>query len=92
MLNLSQIYPQKTLPNPVDIAFIEITNEDNPKLIPLSWRKAAWWLFIPEWNKYSIPVPKDNYFEQLKVLSVANMLGEAIWRVHEESSISSMFR
>jgi len=48
MLNLSQIYPQKTLPNPVDIAFIEITNEDNPKLIPLSCRNAAWWLFIPE--------------------------------------------
>ncbi|KGG19094.1 Ribose-phosphate pyrophosphokinase [Prochlorococcus marinus str. SS51] len=40
----------------------------------------------------SIPVPTSQYFEQLKVLSVANMLGEAIWRVHEESSISSMFR
>ena len=25
---------------------------------------------------------------QLKVLSVANMLGEAIWRIHEESSVS----
>ena len=32
-----------------------------------------------------------QYFKQLKVLSVANMLGEAIWRIHEESSISSMF-
>ena len=31
-------------------------------------------------------------FKQLKVLSVANMLGEAIWRIHEESSVSSMFR
>ncbi len=40
----------------------------------------------------SIPVPKNQYFDQLKVLSVANMLGEAIWRIHEESSISSMFR
>ena len=40
----------------------------------------------------SIPVI-DNYdFPQLKVLSVANMLGEAIWRIHEESSVSSMFR
>jgi ribose-phosphate pyrophosphokinase len=26
------------------------------------------------------------------VLSVANMLGEAIWRIHQESSVSSMFR
>jgi len=26
------------------------------------------------------------------VLSVANMLGEAIWRIHDESSVSSMFR
>ncbi len=40
----------------------------------------------------SIPVPNERYFEQLKVLSVANMLGEAIWRIHEESSVSSMFR
>ncbi len=40
----------------------------------------------------SIPVAKSDYFKQLKVLSVANMLGEAIWRIHEESSISSMFR
>ncbi|WP_269622774.1 ribose-phosphate pyrophosphokinase [Prochlorococcus marinus] len=40
----------------------------------------------------SIPVPRDQLFSQLKVLSVANMLGEAIWRIHEESSISSMFR
>ncbi len=40
----------------------------------------------------SIPVPQKHYFPQLKILSVANMLGEAIWRTHEESSISSMFR
>jgi ribose-phosphate pyrophosphokinase len=26
------------------------------------------------------------------VLSVANLLGEAIWRVHEDTSVSSMFR
>ncbi|ABX09040.1 ribose-phosphate pyrophosphokinase [Prochlorococcus marinus] len=40
----------------------------------------------------SIPVPNDLNFEQLQVLSVANMLGEAILRIHEESSVSSMFR
>ena len=40
----------------------------------------------------SIPVSVKNDFPQLKVLSVANMLGEAIWRIHEESSVSSMFR
>ena len=40
----------------------------------------------------SIPVLIKNSFPQLKVLSVANMLGEAIWRIHEESSVSSMFR
>ena len=40
----------------------------------------------------SIPVSQKDYFPQLKVLSVANMLGEAIWRIHEESSVSSMFR
>ncbi|NEO33367.1 MAG: ribose-phosphate pyrophosphokinase [Symploca sp. SIO3C6] len=40
----------------------------------------------------TIPVPKDRYFQQLKVLSVANLLGETIWRIHEDSSVSSMFR
>ncbi len=40
----------------------------------------------------SIPVVLKESFPQLKVLSVANMLGEAIWRIHEESSVSSMFR
>jgi ribose-phosphate pyrophosphokinase len=40
----------------------------------------------------SIPVSADTVFPQLRVLSVANMLGEAIWRIHEESSVSSMFR
>ncbi len=40
----------------------------------------------------SIPVPSNQFFPQLEILSVANMLGEAIWRIHEESSVSSMFR
>ena len=40
----------------------------------------------------SIPMGEERRFPQLQVLSVANMLGEAIWRIHEESSVSSMFR
>lgn len=40
----------------------------------------------------TIPVPPENRFKQLTVLSVANLLGEAIWRIHEDSSLSSMFR
>ncbi len=40
----------------------------------------------------TIPVEPDRQFEQLTVLSVANMVGEAIWRIHEETSVSSMFR
>lgn len=40
----------------------------------------------------TIPVPESNHFEQLTVLSVANVLGETIWRIHEDSSVSSMFR
>ena len=40
----------------------------------------------------SIPIKPERTFDQLHVLSVANMLGEAIWRIHEESSVSSMFR
>jgi ribose-phosphate pyrophosphokinase len=40
----------------------------------------------------TIPIPKENYFKQLTVLSVANLIGEAIWRIHEDNSVSSMFR
>lgn len=40
----------------------------------------------------TIPLAADKHFEQLTVLTVANVLGEAIWRIHEDSSVSSMFR
>ncbi len=40
----------------------------------------------------TIPVPPESQFPQLRVLSVANLLGETIWRVHEDTSVSSMFR
>jgi len=40
----------------------------------------------------TIPLPQSKWFEQLRVLSVANLLGETIWRIHEDSSVSSMFR
>jgi len=40
----------------------------------------------------TIPLPETKQFKQLTVLSVANLLGETIWRIHEDSSVSSMFR
>ena len=40
----------------------------------------------------STPVKQESYFPQLRVLSVADLLGETIWRVHEDTSVSSMFR
>jgi len=40
----------------------------------------------------TIPMPEENHFPQLTVLSVANLLGETIWRIHEDTSVSSMFR
>jgi ribose-phosphate pyrophosphokinase len=40
----------------------------------------------------TIPVPDDHQFPQLTVLTVANLIGEAIWRIHEDNSVSSMFR
>jgi ribose-phosphate pyrophosphokinase len=39
----------------------------------------------------TIPVPEYKEFEQLTVLSVASLIGEAIWRIHDASSVSSMF-
>lgn len=40
----------------------------------------------------TIPIPEEKRFKQLTLLSVANVLGETIWRIHEDSSVSSMFR
>jgi ribose-phosphate pyrophosphokinase len=40
----------------------------------------------------TIPVPQDHFFPQLKVLPVAPILGEAIWRIHEDNSVSNMFK
>ncbi|KAG6628452.1 hypothetical protein I3843_14G016100 [Carya illinoinensis] len=34
----------------------------------------------------TIPVSEQNYFPQLTVLSIANLLGETIWRVHDDCS------
>jgi len=40
----------------------------------------------------SIPLPTDRVFsDKLEIVTVAGMLGEAIERIHEESSISSLF-
>lgn len=39
----------------------------------------------------TIPLAERHTFPQLSVLSVANLLGEAIWRIHEDNSVSSMF-
>jgi ribose-phosphate pyrophosphokinase len=40
----------------------------------------------------TIPIPEERRFPELTVLTVANLIGEAIWRIHEDSSVSSMFR
>lgn len=40
----------------------------------------------------TIPIAPERRFPQLKILSIANVLGEAIWRIHEDNSVSSMFR
>lgn len=40
----------------------------------------------------TIPISEKNYFPQLTILSVANLLGETIWRVHDDCSVSSIFQ
>lgn len=40
----------------------------------------------------TIPVAEKNYFPQLTVLSVANVLGETIWRVLDDGSVTSIFQ
>lgn len=39
----------------------------------------------------TIPLPREKQNSKIKVLSVSKLLGEAIRRIHEESSVSSLF-
>lgn len=39
----------------------------------------------------TIPLKEEKSFPQLTILSVANLLGETIWRVHDDCSVSSDF-
>ena len=40
----------------------------------------------------SIPLAPDQQIDKIEVLSVAPLLGEAIKRIHQDESISEMFR
>lgn len=40
----------------------------------------------------TLPVPEQNSFCQLTVLSTANLLGETIWRVYDDCSVSCIFQ
>jgi ribose-phosphate pyrophosphokinase len=40
----------------------------------------------------TVPVPEDKVGAPLKVISVAPLLAEAIIRVHENRSVSELFR
>ncbi|OIV93420.1 hypothetical protein TanjilG_02957 [Lupinus angustifolius] len=40
----------------------------------------------------TIPVEEKNYFPQLTILTVANLLGETIWRIHDDCSVTSIFQ
>lgn len=39
----------------------------------------------------TIPLPKEKQLDKIKVLSVAELIGEAIIRVHREQSVSKLF-
>jgi ribose-phosphate pyrophosphokinase len=39
----------------------------------------------------TIPLKEGKTFPQLTILSVANLLGETIWRVHDDCSVSFDF-
>ena len=39
----------------------------------------------------SIPLPADNPIEKIEVLSVDELLADAMWRIHENESVSKLF-
>lgn len=59
---------------------------------PASERLAQAGLFEEVIVTNTLPIGPEKGFPQLTVLSVAGLIGEAIWRIHEESSVSIMFR
>ena len=38
----------------------------------------------------TIPLGEENTFPELTVLSVANIVGESIWRVYSSTSVTSL--
>ena len=38
----------------------------------------------------TIPVRPENVFPELTILSVANLLGETVWRVYNSSSVQAL--
>jgi ribose-phosphate pyrophosphokinase len=39
----------------------------------------------------SIPLPESKRINKIKILSIASLIGEAIYRIHNEKSVSSLF-
>ncbi|KAL5707909.1 ribose-phosphate diphosphokinase [Ranunculus cassubicifolius] len=64
----------------------------HPVFSPPAIERLSGGLFQEVITTNSIPVEERNYFPQLTVLSVANLLAEAILRVHDEGSVTGMFR
>ncbi|XVE65246.1 hypothetical protein DITRI_Ditri07aG0165700 [Diplodiscus trichospermus] len=59
---------------------------------PLAIERLSSGLFQEVIITNTLPVAEKNSFPQLRVLSVANLLGETIWRVHDDCSVSSIFQ
>lgn len=59
---------------------------------PPAWDRLSSGVFEEVIVTNTIPMPAEHHFPQLKVLSVASILGETIWRIHEDSSVSILFR
>ncbi|KAF3681843.1 Ribose-phosphate pyrophosphokinase 2, chloroplastic [Capsicum annuum] len=61
-------------------------------LFPPAVERLSSGLFQEVITTNTIPVMDKNYFPQLTVLSVANLLGETIWRIHGDRSVTSIFQ
>lgn len=71
-------------------AFLLFCNESNG-ISPPAIERLSGGLLQEVIVTNTLPVAEKNYFPQLTILSVANLLGETIWRVHDDSSVSSIF-
>ena len=88
--------PAGTITNAAKVLHVEGAREvyacaTHPVFSPPAIERLSSGVFQEVIVTNTIPVTHEHLFPELTVLSVANLLGETIWRVYNSSSVQSLF-